>query len=162
MGKFFSLTVKRPRKSIPCGQRVRVEHALRYDEFGNKYLAEVGSYDQYAYIQSFAASCDINEIVRRATPEQMAAFAGGMYADTTVLPKTLADSYALLRDVEHLFDSLPADVKAGYKSYNEFLNSFGTLAGAADFVAKCTKNNAAAHNSDAAQTTKKVGENNES
>lgn len=162
MAKFFSLTVKRPRTPIPCGQRVRVEHALRYDEFGNKYLAEVGSYDQYAYIQSFAASCDINEIVRRATPEQMASFAGGMYADTSVLPKTLADSYALLRNVEYLFDSLPADVKAGYKSYNEFLNSFGTLAGAAEFVAKCTKNPVTGNASDAAEFTKKEGENIES
>ena len=162
MGKFFSLTVKRPRTPIPCGQRVRVEHALRYDEYGNKYLAEVGSYDQYTYIQSFAASCDINEIIRRATPEQMEAFSKGMYADTTVMPKTLADSYALLRDVEHLFDSLPADVRAGYKSYNEFLNSFGTLSGAAEFVAKCTKKTAAENNSDTTQSTKKVGENNES
>lgn len=69
----------------------------------------------------------------------MAEFGKGIYADTSVLPKTLADSYALLRNVEHLYDSLPADVKANYQSYNEFLNSFGNIAGVNDFVTKFTK-----------------------
>lgn len=152
MSKFYSLTVKRPRAPIPCGEKIRISHALRYDEYGNKYLAEVGTFDQYAFIQSFAASCDINEIIRRATPEQIAEFGKGIFADTSVMPKTLADSYALLRNVEHLYDSLPADVKAGYKSYNEFLNSFGNIAGVNDFCAKFKKKPAAGE-------TSKVGEN---
>lgn len=134
MIEIYSFKNRRPRKAIPCGARVRVEHALRYDEFGNKYLAEVGSFDQYAYIQSFAASCDINEIVRRATPEQMAAFAKGTYADTSNLPKTLADSYKILMDAERVYDSLSADAKAEYADYTAFLNSFGTLNGVADFI----------------------------
>lgn len=154
MAKFFSLTFKRPRKAIPNGTRIRIEHALRYDEYGNKYLAEVGAFDQYAYIQSFAASCDINEIVRRATPEQMAAFAKGVYGDVSTLPKTLADSYEVLRNVESLYAGLPDDVKAQYADYNAFLNSFGTIQGAADFVAKCTKKAAAASASDPAHSTK--------
>lgn len=155
MPKFFSLTFGRPRKAIPNGTRVRVEHALRYDEFGNKYLAEVGTFDQYAYIQSFAASCDINEIVRRATPEQMAAFGKGVYGDVSTLPKTLADSYEVLRHVESVYAGLPDDVKAQYADYNAFLNSFGTVQGAADFVAKFTKYPAEASQSDAAESTKK-------
>lgn len=134
MIEIYSFKNRRPRKAIPCGQRVRVEHALRYDEFGNKYLAEVGTFDQYAFIQSFAASCDINEIVRRATPEQMAAFAKGTYADTTNLPKTLADSYKILIDAERVYDSLSADAKAQYADYHAFLNSFGNLNGVADFI----------------------------
>lgn len=134
MIEIYSFKNRRARKAIPCGTRVRVEHALRYDEFGNKYLAEVGTFDQYAYIQSFAASCDINEIVRRATPEQMADFAKGIYADTSVLPKTLADSYKILIDAERVYDSLPADAKAEYANYHAFLNSFGNLNGVADFI----------------------------
>ena len=134
MIEIYSFKNRRPRKAIPCGARVRVEHALRYDEFGNKYLAEVGTFDQYAYIQSFAASCDINEIVRRATPEQMAAFAQGTYADTSNLPKTLADSYKILMDAERVYDSMSADAKAQYADYSAFLNSFGSLNGVADFI----------------------------
>lgn len=141
MSKFFSLTVKRPREAIPNGKRVRIEHALRYDEFGNKYLAEVGTFDQYAYIQSFAASCDINEIVRRATPEQMAEFGKGVYGDVSTLPQTLADSYEVLRNVESVFAGLPADVKAEYADYKSFLNSFGTIQGAANFLGKFAKKN---------------------
>lgn len=137
--KFFSFTSRPSRKPIPCGRRERVEHALRYDEYGNKYLAEVGTFDQYAFIQSFAASCDINEIVRRATPEQMAAFKAGTYGDVSNLPKTLADSYQLLRDVERVYSELPDDVKSDYKDYSEFLNSFGNMQGAADFIAKFNK-----------------------
>ena len=142
--KFFSFTSRPDRKPIPSGRRERVEHALRYDEFGNKYLAEVGSFDQYAYIQSFAASCDINEIVRRATPEQMAAFKAGNYGDVSNLPKTLADSYKLLADVERIYAELPADVKTEYANYSAFLNSFGTLQGVYDFVKKFEKPAAAA------------------
>lgn len=132
--KFFSFVDRPICKAAPNGKRERIQHALRYDEFGNRYLAEVGSFDQYAYIQSFAASCDINEIVRRATPEQMAAFGKGVYGDVSQMPKTLADSYALLRDTERLYDSLGVDVKAKYAGYNEFLNSFGTLDGLKQFV----------------------------
>ena len=155
MAKFFSLTVRRPRKAIPNGQPIRIEHALRYDEFGNKYLAEVGTFDQYAYIQSFAASCDINEIVKRATPEQMATFGKGVYGDVSTLPKTLADSYEVLRNVESVYAGLPDDVKAQYADYNAFLNSFGTVQGAAEFVAKLTKKAAAASQSDAPESKKK-------
>lgn len=155
MANFFSLTFKRPRQAIPNGKRIRVEHALRYDEFGNKYLAEVGTFDQYAYIQSFAASCDINEIVKRATPEQMATFGKGIYGDVSTLPKTLADSYEVLRNVESVYAGLPADVKAQYADYKSFLNSFGTLQGAAEFIAKFTIKAAAASSSDAAESTKK-------
>lgn len=155
MDKFFSLTFRRPRQAIPNGTRVRVEHALRYDEFGNKYLAEVGTFDQYTYIQSFAASCDINEIVRRATPEQMEAFGKGVYGDVSTLPKTLADSYEVLRHVESVYAGLPDDVKAQYADYKSFLNSFGTIQGAADFVAKFPNKSAAASTSDAAHSTKK-------
>lgn len=134
MIEIYSFKNRRPRKAIPCGTRVRVEHALRFDEYGNKYLAEVGTFDQYAYIQSFAASCDINEIVRRATPEQMAEFKKGVYMDTSTLPKTLADSYKVLIDAEHVYDSMPADAKAQYANYHAFLNSFGNLTGVQDFI----------------------------
>ena len=134
--KFFSFVERPSRRAIPCGKRERIEHALRYDEYGNKYLAQVGSFDQYAFIQSFAASCDINEIVRRATPEQMAAFKIGTYGDVSNLPKTLADSYKLLSYVESIYNQLPDDVKSQYKDYPEFLNSFGTMQGAYDFVKK--------------------------
>lgn len=154
MPKFFSLLVSRPLVPAPHGSRVRVEHALRYDERGNKYLAEVGTFDQYSYIQSFAASCDVNEIVRRATPEQMAAFRGGVYADTTVLPKTLADSYELLHNAEFIFANLDPEVKKEYKDYKNFLNSFGNVEGVAQFLSKMTDQTAAAAKPDAAEPTK--------
>lgn len=154
MPKFFSLLVSRPLVPAPNGSRVRVQHALRYDERGNKYLAEVGIVDQYSNIQSFAASCDVNEIVRRATPEQMAAFRGGVYADTTVLPKTLADSYELLHNAERVFANLDSEVKKQYKDYNTFLNSFGNVEGVAQFLSKLTDQGAAAAKPDAAKSTK--------
>lgn len=144
MAKFFSLTNFRNITPAPSGSRIRVQHALRYDERGNKYLAEVGTFDQYAYIQSFAASCDVNEIVRRATPEQMAEFKAGIYADTTTLPKTLAESYALLAHVESVFDSLPDKVKQEYGSYSKFLNSFGNIEGVTSFIKKLTPDQPAA------------------
>lgn len=154
MPKFFSLLISRPLVPAPNGSRVRVQHALRYDERGNKYLAEVGIIDQYSNIQSFAASCDVNEIVRRATPEQMAAFRGGVYADTTVLPKTLADSYELLHNAERVFANLNPEVKKQYKDYNTFLNSFGNVEGVAQFLSKITEKTAAAAKSDEALSTK--------
>lgn len=141
------------RKAIPCGKRIRVEHALRYDEYGNKYLAEVGTFDQYAFIQSFAASCDINEIVRRATPEQMAAFGKGVYADVSTLPKTLADSYKILHDAESVYHSLGDDIKAQYGDYLTFLNSFGTLQGVSEFLAKLPNHSANVAQPDAAKST---------
>lgn len=153
--EIYSFKNRPTRKAIPCGKRIRIEYALRYDEFGNKYLAEVGSFDQYSYIQSFAASCDINEIVRRATPEQMAAFGKGVYADTSVLPQTLADSYKVLMDAERVYDSLPSDAKAEYADYASFLNSFGSMQGVVDFVEKCTKNTADVKTSDTADSTNK-------
>lgn len=154
MPKFFSLLVSRPIIPAPNGTRVRVQHALRYDERGNKYLAEVGVIDQYSNIQSFAASCDVNEIVRRATPEQMAAFRGGVYADTTVLPKTLADSYELLHNAEHIFANLDPEVKKEYKDYNAFLNSFGNVEGVAQFLSKLTNQSSTGAKPDAAESTK--------
>lgn len=154
MPKFFSLLVRRPLVPAPNGSRVRVQHALRYDERGNKYLAEVGIVDQYSNIQSYAASCDVNEIVRRATPEQMAAFRGGVYADTTVLPKTLADSYELLHNAELVFANLDPEVKKQYKDYNAFLNSFGNVEGVAQFLSNLTDQSNAAAKPDAAVSTK--------
>lgn len=154
MAKFFSLLVSRPLVPAPNGSRVRVQHALRYDERGNKYLAEVGLIDQYTNIQSFAASCDVNEIIRRATPEQMEAFRGGVYADTTVLPKTLADSYELLHNAELVFTHLDPEVKKLYKNYKEFLNSFGNVEGVAQFLSKMTDQTDAAAKSDTALSTK--------
>lgn len=134
--KFFSLTNPAEPKSAPSGSRIKPKRAVRYNERGNKYLAVVGTEDQYAAIQSFAGSTDINSIVARAqmsgTLEQLAV--GGVYTDATKLPQTLAESYEILRNVENYYNSLTTEQQAEYGGFKNFINSFGNANGVATFL----------------------------
>lgn len=134
--KFFSLTNPAQPQSAPHGTRIKQKRAVRYNERGNKYLAVVGTEDLYAYIQSFAGATDINNIVARAqmagTLDELAV--GGVYADATKLPQTLAESYEILRNVENYYNALSPEQQLKYGDFKTFVNSFGNANGVARFL----------------------------
>ncbi len=120
---------------------VTSEHGDRFVETYTPVLSDTGVLeivpdgvrDLYAYIQSFADSCDINLIVQRYAQGDVSAVQklsyreGGMYGDFTDLPKTYAEMQQRLIDVENLFASLSVENRAKYNhSVTEFIADLGS------------------------------------
>lgn len=116
------------------------EHGDRFEETYTPVLSDTGVLeleadgmrDIYAYIQSFADSCDLNLIVARYAQGDLSAaqklnYRQGMYGDFTEMPKTFAEMQQRIIDAENLFMSLPLETRAQYNhSAAEFVADIGS------------------------------------
>ncbi len=109
-------------KSKP-GSGMKDTYKMHVDENGKRELKKSGEYNLYAEIQSYKDSVSIDYILSRFVNGDETALSRvqGIYGDFTQMPKTLAELQQRVIDAEHLFDSLPLDIRAQYNhSASEF------------------------------------------
>lgn len=115
---------------VSCpGNGIKTLYKGQLDKDGEVQVVEAGTHDLYAEIQSYAASCDMQQIVSRYMQGDVSVLSRvqGMYADVTEFPSTPHEALDLMRQTEAIFDKLPKEVKEHYgQDVNRFIADFGS------------------------------------
>lgn len=109
-------------KTVP-GSGMKDTYKMHVDEDGKRELKKSGEYNLYVDIQSYKDSVSIDYILTRFVNGDETALSRvqGIYGDFTQMPRTMAELQQRVIDAEHLFDSLPLDIRAQYNhSASEF------------------------------------------
>ena len=96
---------------------------------GIKSLVITGESNIQAAIDSFSASCDINNIITRFLNGDTSVInpASGSYGDFTNCPTTYAEMFDRVQKCENIFKSLPVEIKEKFdNSYEKFWSDFGS------------------------------------
>lgn len=105
------------------GSGMKDTYKMHVDENGKRELKKSGEYNLYADIQSYKDSVSIDYILTRFVNGDETALSRvqGIYGDFTQMPRTMAELQQRVIDAEHLFDSLPLEIRAQYNhSASEF------------------------------------------
>lgn len=119
-----------PRKHCSSGSRTKITYSGRYDKDGSIVLDEVGKEDIYDYIQSFAESVDINNVIKRFTAGDTTALeqVQGIYMDATATPKNMADLMNKISQGKENFEKLPVEFKQLYgNDFVKFICTFDPM-----------------------------------
>lgn len=111
------------RETSNPGSGMKDTYKMHVDENGKRELKKSGEYNLYADIQSYKDSVSIDYILTRFANGDETALSRvqGIYGDFTQMPRTMAELQQRVIDAEHLFDSLPLDIRAQYNhSASEF------------------------------------------
>ncbi len=109
-------------KSVP-GSGMKDTYKMHVDADGKRELRKSGEYNLYAEIQSYKDSVSIDYILSRFVNGDETALSRvqGIYGDFTQMPTTMAELQQRVIDAEHLFNTLPLDIRAQYNhSASEF------------------------------------------
>lgn len=109
-------------KSKP-GSGIKDIYKMHVDADGKRELKKSGEYNLYADIQSYKDSVSIDYILSRFINGDETALSRvqGIYGDFTEMPRTMAELQQRVIDAEHLFNSLPLDIREQYNfSASEF------------------------------------------
>lgn len=109
------------------GDPIKITYSGKYDDDGCLVIEEVGKDNIYEYIQSFAESVDINNIIKRFQAGDVSALekVQGFYFDATSVPKNMADMLNKLNRAESEFEKLPASFKEKYgNDFARFICTF--------------------------------------
>lgn len=109
-------------KTVP-GSGMKDTYKMHVDDDGKRELRKSGEYNLYADIQSYKDSVSIDYILTRFVNGDETALSRvqGIYGDFTEMPTTMAELQQRVIDAEHLFNSLPLDIRAQYNhSASEF------------------------------------------
>lgn len=96
---------------------------------GIKSLVPKGETDLQDFIDSFAESQDINNIIARFVNGDMSAVNPnqGTYGDFTNVPNTYAEIFERVQHCKNVFDKLPVDLRDKFdNSYEKFWSDFGS------------------------------------
>ncbi len=148
-------------KSKP-GSGMKDTYKMHVDENGKRELKKSGEYNLYAEIQSYKDSVSIDYILSRFVNGDETALSRvqGIYGDFTQMPKTLAELQQRVVDAEHLFDSLPLEIRAQYNhSASEFFAQLDSDKTKAIFAPPDTAKDSIANQVVADELTKEVVEN---
>lgn len=120
----------------PSGSRMKDVFQLVTEPDGNTRLVKTCVKDVYQEIQSYKASCQIENIVRRALNGDPTALAKrqGVFGDTTFDGGDLIAANEAIKQAQAIYRGLPAEKRAEYGSFDNFVRSFGTLDGIKNFV----------------------------
>lgn len=111
------------RETSEPGSGMKDTYKMHVDENGKRELKKSGEYNLYADIQSYKDSVSIDYILTRFVNGDETALSRvqGIYGDFTQMPRTMAELQQRVIDAEHLFDSLPLEIRAQYNhSASEF------------------------------------------
>lgn len=94
-----------------AGDAVVNTYSSKIDRSGDVIVAESGKKNLYDFIQSFAAECDINVLIKKFANGDVSALnqRSGNYLDTTEMPKTLAEVLNFTNSAKEFFNSLPLE-----------------------------------------------------
>lgn len=108
------------------GSPIRDIYEGQYNDNGLLEVVKIGEENIYDEIQSYAASCDLNNIISRFTAgdESVINAVESFYADLSKIPDNYPALLNKLTETRNFFDSLPADIKQKFNnSYEQFLAS---------------------------------------
>lgn len=118
--------------TVNSGSRYKDVYKAVFDKDGSMRLEVVDKTDLYSYIQSFKDSCDLNLLLERfAETGDMSIFnqrkEEPMFGDFAEMPKTVAEMYQRVQDVNDAFLKLdPATREKFNNSASEWLASYGS------------------------------------
>lgn len=126
---------KRGRLYANPGSPIHKTYGGHYDEKGRVVLEETGQENIYDFIQSHAESTDIHVLMKRFQNGDVTALssAQGFYGDVLDFPKTYAEAFNHMHEMEAQFMKLPIEVRGKFNhSFQEFL----ACSGEPDFLDK--------------------------
>lgn len=109
------------------GSPIKKTYSGRYDKNGVLVLDYTGDVNIYDEIQSYAAECDINNIMNRymAGDTDVLSRVQGFYFDCTQLPDNMPDLLNKFNYAQEQFENLPADFKEQYgNDFAQFICTF--------------------------------------
>lgn len=124
---FRSAYSKHVRSLSPCGCRFYKEARVVFSPDGNLSLEYMKERDRYAEIQSYKESCDVNNLVKRYENGDQTALLrnhSGVYCDLASMPKNVHEMHQLAHNVESLYQSMGADIKAAFPDSKAFSEAF--------------------------------------
>lgn len=124
MTKFRTQYGEHLKTKSEAGKELVQNYELRIDEYGHEELRETDMTNLQAEIQSHRDSVDFNLIIARYMMGDVDALEKlhGFYADVSELPVSMAEIMNMNMRGQHLFDSLPVEIKKIYNNnYLEFL-----------------------------------------
>ena len=106
----------RARSYTSIGNPIVETYTGRYDKNGDLQLVKTGSENLYDKIQSEAAACDMDNILRRFANGDISVLSQsqGVYADVSGAPMHFTDALNMVRSVEDAFNQMPADEREKY------------------------------------------------
>lgn len=110
------------------GSPIRTVREAVYDKRKNITVVEKGKENFYAYINSFADSCDINVLLARYRNGEKDALLqrAGAYIDISSMPANINEFIDLSRSAENLFNTLPVETKEKFNNnVMEFISTVG-------------------------------------
>lgn len=147
--KFLTRYDSKPFRPSNCGEREYCEGKVVFSPDGNLRLEYSDkTRDRQTEINSFAANCDVNMLVKRyENGDQTALLRSntGVYADLSKMPKSIHEAQQLSRSIHSLYDSMGDDIKLKYGTLDEFCSAFSTKANFEEFVGfsrECVKKRA--------------------
>lgn len=135
--KFLTQFDKVPTKSTTVGNPEYTECRVRFSPDGNLFLEKGKKINRQIQINSYAASCDVNNIIRRyENGDQLALLRDntGVYADLSQMPKSIHEAQRLSRNINDIYNGLGSDIKAFYPSINEFCEAFSSRSNFDEFL----------------------------
>lgn len=135
--KIYSAYSRRLTKvTTNVGSPEYVEAIVKFSPDGNMFLEYGKTKNRQDEINSYKAACDVNMLVRRyENGDQLALLRDntGAFADLSNLPRHIHEAQALSNQVNTLYNSMGADIKARYSNVYDFLEAFSTEVKFKDF-----------------------------
>lgn len=131
--KFHTLFDRPKTVPVELGSDTELDFRLAVNEYGIKCLVQTGSHSIQDRIQSYHDSVEINHVIERCiltgdySPlqiEKVQSYADLGVVDQTAVPRTLREVRQLYNEGIKAFNSLPADERSKYSTFEAFLNQF--------------------------------------
>lgn len=125
------VSISRGRFLSSSGSSIHDIYDSKVMEDGSIKLVKVGEENTDEIIESYAASCSLENILARFSSGDTSALNrySPFYGDVAEVPKTLAGCMQLMIDAEKAFDGLPASVKNQFNNnWREWTASAGSEA----------------------------------
>lgn len=127
----------KPKIYTPSGSPEYVESHVKFLPDGNMVLEPGKIRNRQAEINSYKASTDVNNLIKRyENGDQLALLRDntGAYADLSEMPKNIHEAERLSKQIRAVYDSMGSDIKDKYRTVDEFLCAFSTDSNFSDFI----------------------------
>lgn len=126
---FASRLILKGRRTAEPGKRMQLTREMVIDENGHKTLKITGEEDIYEFIQASLEESKIENILKRATGEDLMkmALSENDIVDITGAPTTLAEAQSLIEATRNSFEKLPPAIKEKFNfSAEEYVAQYGS------------------------------------
>lgn len=116
-------------KSGRCGSRFRDKMCPVVGKRGGRHLEKVGETDQYAIIQSYKDSVDLQKMIERCMSTGDVSIlqkAQGIFTDISGLPCDARAAHDLVAKSRLVFEVLTPQQKIKYPTFDDFLEAFAS------------------------------------